>query len=86
MLFDHPEDAVFWMLATFSRCLTVLWMDDRAFWARETAVLSEFVASLGVRTDADLQARRAVLCALLPEIRAVSERILNQRQQNAGDA
>lgn len=86
VLSDHPEDAVFWMLATFSRCLTVLWMDDRALWVRETAALSEFAASLGVRTDADLQARRAALCALLPEIRAVSERILNQRQQNAGDA
>ncbi|MCI5652125.1 MAG: hypothetical protein MR295_07820 [Ruminococcus bromii] len=86
MLSDHPEDAVFWMLATFSRCLTVLWMDDRAFWAREATALSDFAASLSVRTDADIRARREELCALLPEIRAVSERILNQRRQNAGDA
>ncbi|MGN0479767.1 MAG: hypothetical protein ACI4GO_10070 [Hominenteromicrobium sp.] len=86
VLSGHPEDAVFWMLATFSRCLTVLWIDDRVLWAREVTALSDFAASLGIHTDADIQARRTALCALLPEIRAVSERILSKRQKNTGDA
>ena len=54
--------------------------------AAKWVVLSAFAASLSVRSDADLQARRKELCALLPEIRAVSSRIIIQRQQNAGDA
>ena len=54
--------------------------------AGKWVALSVFAASLGVRSDADIQARRKELCALLPEIRAVSSRIIIQRQQNAGDA
>lgn len=54
--------------------------------AAKWVALSAFAASLGVQSDADIQARRKELCALLPEIRAVSSRIIIQRQQNAGDA
>ena len=54
--------------------------------AGKWVALSVFAASLGVRSDADIQARRKELSALLSEIRAVSSRIIIQRQQNAGDA
>ena len=35
--------------------------------AGKWVALSVFAASLGVRSDADIQARRKELCALLPE-------------------
>lgn len=76
---DFPQDAVFWMLATFARCMTVLWMDDTAAWGAFLPDLRALLAALGIHGDADFAARRAQLQALLPEIHAVTEQILKVR-------
>ncbi len=74
-----PQDAVFWMLATFARCMTVLWMDDAVAWRAWLPALRAFLAVLGIHSDADFAARRAQLTALLPEIHALTERMLAAR-------
>ena len=73
---DHRE-AVFWMVATYSRCLQVLSVDGTAeLRARFTPGYQALLADLGIRSPADLKGRCAQVEAFLPRLWEVTETIL----------
>jgi hypothetical protein len=75
---DHRE-AVFWLLATFSRCLQILDATDAPDRARHHDAFAAAVAALvGLRTPEDLRRRRAELQDDLPRLRALARTILAQ--------
>ncbi len=73
-----PEDAVFWMLATFARCHTILDMDGDKGEARLSALWA-FLNDLGVYKEEDFSARLRGVGAFLPRLREVQEEILRKR-------
>ena len=73
---DHRE-AMFWLAATFSRCLQVLHRDAPE-WDRERfdGEFRDLLADLGIGSFADMVRRRDATVAALPAIWAVAEAIL----------
>lgn len=72
---DHRE-AVFWLLATFSRCVQILDATGAPDRDRHAAAFAETAADLaGVRTPADLARRRAAQLAWLPELHRLATRL-----------
>lgn len=76
---EHPEDALFWMLFTYGRILTILAMNGEPWENEVERALLDLLHDLGIHGDADFAARREKLLQLLPEIREVSEYILQKR-------
>ncbi len=81
---DHRE-AVFWVVATWGRCLTVLTTDAPSLVVSRAAQRFREVTAdlLGVSTPAALAARRDAALALVPAVRAAGERIIDVRQVRA---
>lgn len=75
----YPQDAVFWMLATYCRCFTVFWLDDRALWREKLPLLQNFLGFLGIHEDRDLSDRYEAVRELLPRVREASHSILRAR-------
>ena len=73
---DHRE-AIFWMVATYSRCQQVLHHDAPAA-LRETFTpgYQHLLGDLGIASCADLQRRTAQVVELLPRVWHVAEHIL----------
>ena len=71
---DYPQEAVFWMGATFARCHTVLMMDGNENRLEE---LSAFLADLGINNNGDIQERFEELSKLLPVIDEKSKAMIN---------
>jgi hypothetical protein len=75
---DHRE-AVFWLLATFSRCLQILDATDAPGRERHHEAFGEAVAALvGLHTPEDLRRRRTALQDELPRLRALGRTIAAQ--------
>lgn len=75
----HPQDAVFWMGATFARCQTVLELDDPRLAARRMPAFRAFMAGIGIANDGDFCCRFAKLTSFLPEVERAAERIMRTR-------
>ncbi len=69
---SHPEDAVFWMLATFARCHILADMEERlpALWA--------FLRDLGITRREDFARRLEAVRGFLPELREAEKEILRK--------
>ncbi|MFI5527707.1 hypothetical protein ACIA8O_04030 [Kitasatospora sp. NPDC051853] len=74
---DHRE-AMFWTVATFARCHTVLAVDAPDTHERLTPHFTAAVADLGINTTGELLARRKATLAALPGLRQLTERIIAQ--------
>lgn len=72
---DHRE-AVFWIIATFARCHTILAADAPRLHASLAPAFREAVADLGVTGTADLLDRAGRTIAFLPTLRRAAEDIL----------
>ena len=78
----NAQEAVFWMLATWSRCMSVLVTDGTPGQvARHERPYRQFVADLGIRSVADLRARHDETLAALPEVWSIAVEIMTR---NAG--
>ena len=81
---DHRE-SVFWLLATFSRCLQILDATDAAGRARHHDAFAAAVAELvGVRAPEDLRRRRTELQHELPRLQELARMIVAQDLRSAG--
>jgi hypothetical protein len=74
---DHRE-AVFWIVATFGRCHTVLAVDDPALHRRLRPAFEAAVADLGITGSADLRERARDVLVQLPELCRVAETIADR--------
>ncbi len=72
----HPEDCVFWLGATWTRCLTILDMDESPSYPEHLEALKVFLASLGICSTADFTARLAALEAFLPRLDLLAEEVM----------
>jgi hypothetical protein len=70
------REAVFWIVVTYTRCLTVLAADAPQAVTAWTPGLAELAADLGVATSDDLARRAGRLRDHLPRLRDVAEAIL----------
>lgn len=75
----YPQDAVFWMGATFARCQIILHMDDAEKASLRLPVFRRFMADLGLRDDDDFKCRFDSLLVFLPDIQKVCESIPQTR-------
>jgi hypothetical protein len=81
---EHRE-AVFWLLATFSRCLQILDATDATGRARHHDTFAAAVSDLvGLSTPEDLRRRRAEVLAGLPRWRALAGEIVAQDLRSTG--
>lgn len=71
----YPEDAVFWMLATFARCHIIFDMDDPALGQERLPALWAFLEDVGIRREDDFAPRLRALADFLPELRAAAGKI-----------
>jgi len=73
----HHREAVFWLVATFSRCLQILDATDAERRQLHHDAFAQAVADLvGVREPADLRRRRAGLLAGLPALRDLARQLV----------
>ncbi|MET9662676.1 hypothetical protein [Streptomyces sp. NPDC006510] len=77
---DHRE-AVFWIIATFARCHTVLAADAPELHHARLPAFREAVADLGITSTDDLLRRGEEVIAFLPGLRRTAEQI---RAANTG--
>ncbi|MCA1223029.1 hypothetical protein [Streptomyces sp. 8L] len=71
---DHRE-ALFWLVATFARCHTLLHADAPALEAAFAPAFGELLGDLGIADDADLAERARSTLAYLPELSRTAERV-----------
>ncbi|MFG3526899.1 hypothetical protein ACGF8B_09140 [Streptomyces sp. NPDC047917] len=72
---DHRE-AVFWIIATFARCHTVLAADAPGLHQARLPAFLEAVADLGITSADDLVRRGEEVIAFLPALRRAAEEIM----------
>lgn len=77
----HPEDAVFWMLATFARCHIILDMDNPAQSQQRLPAFRAFLEDLGICREEDISARLQGLAAFLPDLEKAAGKIMDLREQ-----
>lgn len=76
------REAMFWIVATYSRCLNVLWR-DAPISARETYLpdYQRLLADLGITSPTDLARRCAALEAFLPDLWQLALEIINANSE-----
>lgn len=73
------REAIFWIVATYARCLKVLYHDASVeHQARFEPDFRRLVGDLGIRSFADLQRRSEETRAFLPQVWAMAEEILTE--------
>lgn len=70
------REAVFWMVATYARCLAILAQDAPDVGRRHAAGFAALLADLGVDSPADLPRHAERTLAFLPRLREVTARVL----------
>lgn len=75
LLGGNPSDAVFWMMATFARCMTVLRMDDMQAYARCLPEMQEFASALGVADETAIVQRQLLARETLAEAMEIAKTI-----------
>jgi hypothetical protein len=82
----HHREAVFWMVATYSRCQNVLYHDAPVgLQEKFTPAYLQLLADLGITSFADLQRRSQQVKALLPHVWEVAEAIIAANPEITGD-
>jgi hypothetical protein len=72
---DHRE-AMFWIVATYARCHTILAADDPALHRELDLAFRAAVADLGITSGADLRRRGDEVLAYLPDLWQASEAMI----------
>jgi len=73
----YHREAIFWMLATYSRCQKVFHHDaPREMQKQYSHGYRALLADLGIRSISDLQRRYAEVRAFLPQVWDVAEAIM----------
>ena len=72
----HHREAVFWIAATYARCLAILASDAPAVAPGHTPAFEELLGDLGVASPADLVRRAGKVRGFLPRLGRVAETIL----------
>jgi hypothetical protein len=80
---DHRE-AVFWMVATYSRCAKVFQRDAPEMQGRFTPGYRRLLGDLGITTFADLQRRGEQIKQSLPQVWTVAEAIMAANREIEG--
>lgn len=75
------REAVFWLVATYARCLKVLYHDAPERYAQFIPGFQSLLADLGIRSFTDLQQRSEQVRAFLPELWRMAEGILAANPQ-----
>ncbi|MCE7982055.1 MAG: hypothetical protein DYG89_12735 [Caldilinea sp. CFX5] len=75
------REAIFWIVATYARCLKVLHHDAPEQYAPFMPGFQRLLADLGILSFADLQQRGEQLQAFLPQLWSVAEAILAANPQ-----
>lgn len=75
------REAVFWIVATYARCLKVLHHDAPEHYAQFIPGFQYLLSDLSVRSFTDLQQRGAQVKAFLPELWRVTEAIIAANRQ-----
>ena len=75
------REAIFWIVATYCRCLKVLYHDAPERYAHFIPGFQRLLSDLGVRSFTDLQQRGAQVKAFLPELWRVTEAIMAANRQ-----
>jgi hypothetical protein len=70
------REAMFWIVATYARCLTILAADAPAVHAEFSPGFVELVAALGITSPGDLARRAQDVFDYLPWLRRLTEAIL----------
>ena len=76
---DHRE-AVFWMVATYSRCQEVFYHDAPVLRSRFDPGFRELLGDLGISSSTDLRRRGAEVEAFLPKLWEVTQTIIAANQ------
>lgn len=76
----YPEDAVFWMLATFARCHIILDMDAPALGKGREPALWAFLRDLGIHSREDFRPRLRALQGFLPALREAAGEVAGRRE------
>lgn len=78
----HHREAMFWIVATFARCLNVIQAsDDQTVFPGVDRAFRKLMGDLGVTSVADIRARATAVIAALPQIRAVANRIVERNDE-----
>ena len=75
---ESPSDAVFWMIATFTRCMTILHMDDEPTYRASLPDMQAFADALGVGTAQAVATRHALAMQVLDEAQHIAKQIAAQ--------
>lgn len=78
---ERPEEAVFWMLATFARCHIILEWDAPALERERRPAFRALLADLGIRGAEDFSARLGQIKAFLPALEAAARQVMDLREQ-----
>lgn len=70
------REAIFWMVATYSRCMMVFERDAPALKERFDPGFRDLLAELGIRSSANLRRRRADVERFLPRLWVMAETIM----------
>lgn len=77
----YHREAVFWIVATFARCLKILETDGpEHLFQSHTAVFQDMVAELGLRSDGDFQLRAQQTLDFMPTLWEIAEDIINSKE------
>lgn len=71
------QEAVFWIVATFARCLKILAADAPALYKKTLPGFNEMLADLGINGSADLLARAGEGLRYLPRLMQAAEAIMD---------
>lgn len=75
------REAIFWIVATYARCLKVLYHDAPERYTQFLPGFQRLLADLGIMSLTDLQQRGEVVKTFLPELWGVTEAILAANPQ-----
>lgn len=81
---DHPEDAVFWMLATFARCHIIFELDDPRLGEERLPALWGVLGELGICRQEDFAARLGEVAGFLPDLQEAAGAIMDRREARQG--
>jgi hypothetical protein len=77
----YHREALFWIVATYTRCLKVLYHDAPERYAQFMPAFQHLLADLGITSFADLQQRSEQVKAFLPELWQVAAAIVAANPQ-----
>jgi hypothetical protein len=80
---NHRE-AVFWIVATFARCHTILALDAPELQRAHAPAFDAVVADLGIHSSDDLRSRGEAVIKFLPRLWETAEDIMSVRASLAG--